>query len=571
LALWGSLASPAATEEAGKETQAQHDARMQWWRDARFGLFIHWGVYSVPAGTYQGRQIGGIGEWIMRQAEIPVAEYRAFARQFNPVEYDPDAWAALAQQAGMKYIVITSKHHDGFALFPSEVTDWDVADATPYGKDLIGPLADAARRHGLKFGLYYSQAQDWTHPGGAKAGLGDGEGWCEEHKGRFDDYLRKIAVTQTREILTRYQPDILWWDTPHLMTTERADLLRPLLALRPGIITNNRLGGGYSGDTDTPEQHIPATGIPGRDWETCMTMNNTWGYKSYDHDWKSTETLIRNLVDIASKGGNYLLNVGPKPDGTIPQPSIERLQQVGEWMKIHGDAIYGTTASPTRRPGWGRITTKAGGDETTFYLHVFDWPADGKLPVAVSNQPLSCCLLADPDRRFEVDRGEDGLVARLTGEAPDAICSVVVLKVAGPPQALVYRVAQQADGQVVLQAIDAELHGQLQIESRGDRPNVGYWTNTDDWVQWGLRIDRPAEFEVVARIATEGPSRLHLQLGDRTLEAAVPNTGDYAAFQTVTLGRIRVDQPAALTLAVRADKQAWSPVNIQTITLNPVP
>ncbi len=327
------------------ETSEQRDARMQWWRKARFGMFIHWGVYAVPAGTYKGEQIAGIGEWIMRRAETPVAEYKAFAKQFNPVHYDPDAWAALAERAGMKYIVITSKHHDGFALFPSEATDWDVVDATPYGKDLIGPLAEAARRHGLRFGLYYSQAQDWNHPGGAKAGLKEGEGWDDAHKGSFDAYLKSIAYPQVKEILTRYQPDILWWDTPVWMNQERADLLRPLLRLQPAIITNNRLGGGYRGDTDTPEQHIPATGIPGRDWEVCMTMNNTWGYKSYDNNWKSVEDLIHKLVDIASKGGNFLLNVGPKPDGTIPQASITRLEAVGKWMAINGESIYDTTAS----------------------------------------------------------------------------------------------------------------------------------------------------------------------------------------------------------------------------------
>ena len=212
------FARQAPAQQAGEETREQRDARMQWWREARFGMFIHWGVYAVPAGTYKGQRVDGIGEWIMRQAEIPVTDYRAFARQFNPVKYDPEAWAALAEEAGMKYMVITSKHHDGFALFPSDVTDWDVTEATPYGKDLIGPLAAAARRHGLKFGLYYSQAQDWTNPGGAKAGLDDGQGWCDEHKGKFDDYLQKIAVPQTREILTRFQPDILWWDTPYLMT-----------------------------------------------------------------------------------------------------------------------------------------------------------------------------------------------------------------------------------------------------------------------------------------------------------------------------------------------------------------
>jgi len=417
------------------ETPEQKNARMKWWREARFGMFIHWGVYSVPAGTYKGQRFDHIGEWIMLDGKIPVAEYRAYATEFNPVNYDPDAWAQLAKDAGMKYVVITSKHHDGFALFPSEVTDWDIADASPYGKDLIGPLAEAVRKRGLKFGLYYSQAQDWVHPGGAKAhGYKSDKGWDPAHNGDFDEYLEKIAIPQVRKILTRYKPDILWWDTPVEMNPERAAKLVPLLALRPGIVTNDRLQRpDYPGDFGTPEQKIPDTGMD-RDWETCMTMNRTWGYKSYDHDWKSAETLIRNLIEAASKGGNYLLNIGPKSDGTIPDESIERLQAIGRWMKVNGESIYGTVASPTQRPPWGRITTKPGEKSTTLYLHVYDWPANGKLPVAVSNEVIECRLLADQDRALTVDRSEkEGLTVELTGERPDPICSVVRLKLAGKP------------------------------------------------------------------------------------------------------------------------------------------
>jgi alpha-L-fucosidase len=308
------------------ETKEQRDARMQWWREARFGMFIHWGVYSVPAGTYNGKQIPGIGEWIMNRGKIPVAEYKAYAKQFNPVRYNPDKWVRLAKEAGMKYIIITSKHHDGFALFDSKVTDWDVVDATPYGKDLLKPLAQACKKHGIKLGFYYSQAQDWNHPGGAASG----GHWDPAQDGDMNEYIRTIAAPQVKEILTNYGDiAVLWWDTPTNMNKERADMLQPLITLQPNIITNNRLGGGYKGDNETPEQHIPATGL-NYDWETCMTMNDTWGFKSYDNNWKSTKVLIQNLVDIASKGGNYLLNVGPTSLGEIPQPSIERLQEMDE-------------------------------------------------------------------------------------------------------------------------------------------------------------------------------------------------------------------------------------------------
>lgn len=414
------------------KAETPRNERMKWWRNARFGMFIHWGVYSVPAGTYKNERIEGIGEWIMHHAEIPVKEYRRFAKAFNPTEYDPERWVKLAKNAGMKYIVITAKHHDGFALFPSAVTEWDIADASPYGKDLLSPLVDAARKHGLKIGFYYSQAQDWVHPGGAKMRYEEGEGWDDEHKGSFDKYLKSIAAPQVCEILTRYNPDILWWDTPVWMNRDRADMLKPLAELCPEIITNNRLGGGYEGDFRTPEQHIPDTGTDEYDWETCMTMNDTWGYKSYDDNWKSSETLIRNLVETASKGGNYLLNVGPKRDGTIPQASVERLEKVGDWMQINGTAVYGTTASPIAAPDWGRITQKTADGDTILYLHIFDWR--DTVQIGIENDVKSCYLLAEPDHNLKAETGENGVTVRLDCDAPDSVCSVVVLELEGSCQ-----------------------------------------------------------------------------------------------------------------------------------------
>ena len=245
--------------------------RMAWWEEAKFGMFIHWGVYAVPAGTYNGKQIDGLGEWIMHRGKIPVKEYKAYAKEFNPVKYNPEAWAKLAKEAGMKYLVITSKHHDGFALFDSKVTDWDIVDATPYGKDLLKPLADACRKEGIKLRFYYSQAQDWNHPGGA-AGGGH---WDKAQDGSMDEYIDKIAVPQVKEILENYGGlDILWWDTPTDMTKERAEKFLPVIEKYPQLITNNRLGGGYEGDTETPEQFVPATGYPGRHWEVCRTIIN---------------------------------------------------------------------------------------------------------------------------------------------------------------------------------------------------------------------------------------------------------------------------------------------------------
>jgi alpha-L-fucosidase len=427
------------------ETKEARDSRMAWWRDARFGLFIHWGVYAVPAGFYQDKPVKGIGEWIMNKGKIPMAEYQKFAKEFNPVKYDPDAWVLAAKDAGMKYIVITTKHHDGFTLFDTKVNGWSVVQATPYGKDLIKPLADACRKHGMKLGFYYSQAQDWNNGGSASGGKWDP---AQEHS--MDDYIAQVAVPQVREILTQYGEDIpavIWWDTPTDMNTERAAQLHKVVAeLRPYLITNNRLGGGFKGDTDTPEQTIPARGFPGRDWETCMTMNDTWGFKRDDHAWKSNEKLIRNLCDIASKGGNYLLNVGPTAEGLIPQPSLDRLAEIGRWMKINGESIYGTSATvfghelgkPVKgKTGYGnetevssandwRCTTKPG----KIYLHLFTWPNNGKFELAGLQSKVNKAYLLADRKDLNVDQTATGVTLSIPAEAPDKIASVICLEIA---------------------------------------------------------------------------------------------------------------------------------------------
>jgi len=549
------------------ESAAQRDARMKWWREARFGMFIHWGVYSVPAGVYKGKEVPGIGEWIMNRGKIPVAEYKAFAQQFNPVRYDPDAWVRLAKEAGMKYIVITSKHHDGFALFDSKATDWDVVDATPYGKDLLKPLAEACARHGLVLGFYYSQAQDWNHPGGAAAG----GHWDPAQDGDMDEYIRKIAAPQVREILSNYgKLGVLWWDTPTNMTKERADMLLPLVQLQPQIITNNRLGGGYGGDLSTPEQRIPATGTPGRDWETCMTMNGTWGFKSYDHNWKSTETLIRNLVDIASKGGNYLLNVGPTCLGEIPEPSVERLKEIGKWMKGNGESIYATTASPFSRLAWGRCTKKLNDAGATLYLHVFNWPEDGKLVVpGLRNDVRSAWLLAT-DKTLPTARTEEGVTVEVPAQPLDTIDTVVVLEVKGALEIEKVLPGQAADGSVTLPAALAEIRGnQAQVESIDGQPSVGYWTNARDVVAWSFKVERGGRFDVTATAATPAQSsKFELIVGEQKLTAEIASTGSYQTFKTVKLGTIEIKQ-GPTELSIKPLRDGWQPINLRSVVLKP--
>jgi alpha-L-fucosidase len=423
------------------ETPAERDTRMQWWREARLGMFIHWGLYAIPAGTWKDKKVDGIGEWIMNSANIPVADYEKLTKQFNPVKFDAAEWVKIAKDAGMKYIVITSKHHDGFCLFDSAATDYDMVDATPYKKDLLQQLADECKKQGLVFCVYYS-IMDWHHPTQTPANENqyNPTRMAPEKKREYVDYMK----AQLKELVTKYGVAVLWFDgewTDWWTEAEARETYAYLRELKPDIIINNRVGKGregmeglnkkdaeYSGDFGTPEQQIPATGIPGVDWESCMTMNDTWGFRSDDHKWKSSEELIRNIIDIASKGGNYLLNVGPTADGQIPAPSVERLAAIGAWMKKNGESIYGTQASPFAETPWGRCTQKKLVDgKTRIYLHIFNWPTDGKLSVpALPGKVVSAKLLSD-GKSVKVTEANGTATLTLPATAPDKIATVVVL------------------------------------------------------------------------------------------------------------------------------------------------
>lgn len=547
--------------------------RPEWFREARFGLFIHWGVYAVPAGEWQGKPVKGIGEWIMKNGAIPVADYRAFAGRFTAAHYDPVAWARLAKRAGVRYVVITAKHHDGFALYDSAVTDWDVA-ASAARRDLLTPLAAAVRAEGLKFGTYYSQAQDWNHPGGAIAG---GKGpWDPAQKGDFDTYLRELALPQVREILTRFSPDILWWDTPTDMTPARALPFAELLAQHPAIITNNRLGGGYNGDTKTPEQHIPPRGYPGEMFEVCMTMNDTWGFKRDDHNWKSVRQLLHNLSDISSKGGNFLLNVGPTDEGEIPPESIERLEAIGRWMAVNSDAIYGTEASPfPRRLPWGRVTQKRAADgATTLYLHVWEWPTDGRLLLpTVTQTPRRGALLAG-GAAVAHESSPAGLVVRLPASAPDADVSVVRLDFAAPVV-----VTQEpfnlpdANGRITFPAQDADAHGHydgnLTLVRSGDDSYLTRWNNGRWRVEYTVSSPAARRWRVSAEIAAPEASKLLLVVGKKETATTVTPTGPDLTWQTAVLGEI--DLPAgASTFDLRGAAEGFKPLSVRRVWVEPV-
>lgn len=438
MAISACATSIATAQTIRAETAAQHDARLGWWREARFGMFIHWGAYAVPAGMYHGERLPGIGEWIMSRAHVPVNEYEEFVRAFNPVKYDADEWVRTAADAGMKYIIITSKHHDGFALFDSKVSSYDMVDAAPYHRDALKALADAAHRQGMRFGVYYS-IMDWHHPDAQAPNAPDYN--SGKHNANFSRYVETYMKPQLKELLTQYPNiDVLWFDGEWVADwsdDQGRALYAWLRAIQPGLIINNRVGhtrqgmSGMSkagsediGDFGTPEQQVPAAGLPGLDWETCMTMNDTWGYKSFDDGWKDTRTLVRTLIDVASKGGNFLLNVGPTAEGQIPAESVARLREMGRWMRANGEAIYGTSVSPYGAPAWGRYTAKA----NAVYALVFDWPRDRRLALTgVKVAPGSAHLLGD-SRPLVVEPTGNGFVVQLPAAPPSSIASVIVLE-----------------------------------------------------------------------------------------------------------------------------------------------
>jgi alpha-L-fucosidase len=570
------------------ETPAQRDARMAWWRDARFGIFIHWGVYSRLEGRWDGKDIPSVGEWIMETGKIPASAYVREARAFNPTAYDPASWAALFRDAGAKYVVITSRHHDGFCLWDSKVSDFDVMGVAA-GRDLLAPLKREIERQGLKFGLYYS-IMDWTHPdwSGRRA-------WNDLWPGRAPDRAAFDAYidAQLRELAAAYDPAVVWfdgeWEDP--WTVEEGARTQALTrALMPHAIVNDRCVKARPGmrprrqreqamdqdvgDFGTPEQEVPRKALPDVDWETCLTMNDTWGYKASDTNFKSTRELIRTLVDVSSKGGNLLLNVGPDGLGRIPEPSIQRLHDLGAWLKVNGEAIYATRAGPIQKLSWGRSTQRDG----VIYLHVFDWPRDGRLPLpGLKTTVKKARVVGHPDLPVRTLVTEEQQWLEVPGVAPSADATVIALEIDGPPVMVAPPPEKLTEGTIVLGAGDARLAGgRLGLEQRdADKQNIGYWTDGAATASWSVTLPASTLVDVVLVLSclpgAEG-NDFQVDLGDQHLRGTVRSTGSWEEFEPVTCGRLRLG-PGTIDLTVRAaDPRAmhFALMNLQEVRLVPV-
>ncbi len=518
--------------------------RTRWFRDAKFGMFIHWGVYSVI----------GRDEWARNTLEIPQAEYDKFARRFNPVNFDADAWVDLAQNAGCRYMIITSKHHDGFSIYRSKVSDYDM-EITAYPGDPLKALAGAAQRKNMRLGFYHS-IMDWHHPdyipkrawevpGGGKPG------------GNIDAYI-PFMKEQIRELLTGYgDVAAIWFDgewehsTAEMHSNEIYDFIR---GLQPNTLINDRLfrrEPGNRADYGTPEQFVPATGYKDKDgkpvlWESCVTINTeSWGYNKYETNFKTSRDLIRMLVEVVSKGGNLLLNIGPQPDGRIQPEFVTRLNAMGEWLKVNGESIYGTSASPfTRLPFFGRATVK----DNTLYLHVFDWPADGKLRVpGLANTVRAGRVLGSAAKVAWMRDGEDAVLT-LSGDAPSDAASVVALELDGPPKvAGEAALRPETDGALRLSAAAAEIESNL--GQRAKKENllghvyVTQWTRGEDKLNWLVNVPAAGEYTVeLSYAATRAADRVPFQLeaGKRVLKSLVKATPGQFAFRRTTLGKIRL-------------------------------
>ena len=575
-------AAPAGAAQSPAPAAPREDAgapRGAWFRDSRFAMFIHWGAYSRLAGRWDGKNYYGISEWIMNRARIPVAQYEKAAAEFNPVRFNATEWVKLAKAAGMRHIMITAKHHDGFAMFRSAVSKYNIADWTPFGRDPLKELAEACRAEGLRLGFYYSQTQDW-HEAGAV-----GNDWDFREPRDFAGYLEAKAVPQVRELLKGYGPlAAIWFDTPGPITPGQSRMLVDMVhQAQPQCMVNSRIGndlGDYVtlGDSEIPR--LPRAGL----WESVDTHNDSWGYAGFDLNYKSPAEVIERLVRVVSRGGVYMLNVGPDGEGRIPETSARVLTEVGNWVRAHSAAIHGAGPTPFGPLPWGEATTHG----NTVYLHVFDWPADGRLIVPGLR---AAGAKASLDGQKLAVRGAGGATEiALPASRPRTPVPVVTLETAGPIQASreLYVLGGHRNS---LDAGTGKLTGcdvqQIRwMEKFGEWKHAeiaGNWQGPGSSVRWDFRTVEPGSYFLDVEYtapASEDYSEWRVAIDGTSVEFPLIDSGErenrpifnapLPRFRPFRIGMIRLEQAGTHSLTLSPRGERGRAVRVSSFTLTPV-
>ena len=529
------------------------EQRLAWFRHDKFGMIIHWGPYSLLAGEWKGQRvpIGTEAEWIMERFNIPVREYREMAHQLNPVNFDADRWVALAKRAGMKYLVITAKHHDGFAMYHSRVTDYNIFDWTPFKRDPLAELSAACQRAGIRFCIYYSHREDWDHPDAY------GNDWdYDPAQKSFERYLEQKSKPQVRELLKNYGPlGLVWFDRGLYTPQQAAEFANLVHSLQPQCLVSGRVGN-YGQDLMGDFQDMGDNGMPvgGLDeyWETPQTLNTTWGYSKFDQQWKTPANVIQKLVEIVSKGGNYLLNIGPMADGTVPPASVATLEKVGEWMQKNSDSIYGASACPLGEFPWGRCTVNG----QRVYLHVFTWPGDAVLRISgLRNQVMAAYPLVAPSQKLAVGSENGAVTIALPPHRLDEYDTVVAMELAGAPRVDPPTVTLDRDEPAELDYLTAVTAGKaMKRFNRSGGFHISKWTGPADFVTWHVFANRPRRYKVSISYAAREESALNrytVTVGDQSLEAAVQPTGEWFQYRTFELGEVQIPTAGQYTVSIR--------------------
>ena len=499
------------------ESMKNHDKRIKWWREAKFGMFIHWGVYSTAGGEWKGKKVGGYAEHLMRKEKISRKEYLELAHQFNPIKFNADEWVRNAKNAGMRYMIITAKHHDGFAMYPSGVSDVNIRRQTPFTRDPMAELSAACKKYGLKFGFYYSHAFDWEHPDapgndweyknpGGDLNLYGGRNWYDLHPElltKAQIYVDEKAIPQIKELIAKYHPDILWFDTPQkLPLSENIRILKAIREVDSNVVVNGRLAreatmnfGDYRNTSDRPAEFYPVEG----DWEAIPTTNESYGYSKFDRSHKPPSHFIRLLASAASRGGNLLMNIGPKGDGTFDKPDLAILNGIGKWMHKNDESIYGTRASSLPLQSWGVSTLR----KNKLYLHVFNWPSNGKLYVGGLKSNIDkVYLLANPKRTFDVKRlNKKDVLILLPKKSIDSINTVLVVDLKNKIATDSIKYVSVNIPETRLLAYDATQHGKVFGfgDGKKDRYYVEGWTNKEQTLDWQFRTGAQSDFQLLIK------------------------------------------------------------------------